>query len=139
MAFADERDELRPEVKIGTAGVVTYWIKVDGANAVATSAAFALFDSSGVALQAEMAVAPSDVADVGSMLSMAIPAITTLQDGARIDLRFTVDSVEHYDTMLFDVVRTPWVRSGGVSLNDLRRSAPMSTRCWIASGSGSGS
>lgn len=124
MAFAQERDELRAEVRKGTSATVTYWPKVDGLNVTATSAYFEVFGSSGQAIQAEQAASITAVADVGSRLDFAIPAISDYHDGARIDVRFTVSGTEHFDTMLFDVVRTPWLRSGGVSLNDLREERP---------------
>lgn len=124
MAFAQERDELRAEVKRATSGSVTYWPKVDGLNATVSAAYFEVFGSSGETLQAETSATISAVADVGSMLTFSIPAIDAYHDGARIDVRFTAGGTEYYDTLLFDVVRTPWLRSGGVSLNDLREERP---------------
>lgn len=120
MAFAQERDELRAEVRRDTPGTVAYWCKVDGVNSTATSAYYAVFDSSGRALQAEQAATITPVTDVGSRLDLSIPSIDSYEDGARVDVRFTVSGVEHYDTVVFDVVRVPYLRTGGVSLNDLR-------------------
>lgn len=120
MAFAQERDELRAEVRRNTSGIITYWTKADGVNSTASAAYYAVFDSSGRALQSEQAATITAVTDVGSRLDLAVPAIDSYEDGARLDLRFTVSGVEYYDTILFDVVRVPFLRSGGVSLNDLR-------------------
>jgi len=124
MAYAAERDDVRAEVRKDSSGTLAYWVKALGLNATASTAYYSIFDSDGAAIQAEAAATITAVSGVGSRLDLTIPAISSYQDGARIDLRFTVSTVEYYDTILFDVVKTPWLSSGGVSLNDLREERP---------------
>lgn len=131
MAYTSELRGLRQEVRLSTAGSLTFWPKVAGVgNVLASPTAghcyYGLFDESGVQIQATANVVPTTVGSI-SKLVLSVDAIAVLGEeySARVWWRQSGNTVEYADVEPFRVVRYPWV-APSVSLNTMLDDYPES-------------
>lgn len=123
MAYAQERDSLRQEMRQSVAGTVRYWPRVEGtgnvvASATASHNTYVVKDPSGAVVQASANATVTSVGSV-SQLDLSIPAISTLGEDYRVEITWRQNgaSVDYFDVVYFDVVLFPW-GAPSVTLND---------------------
>lgn len=132
-AYLFERDQLRQEIIRTAGGTISFWPKVPGTGAVSLFVdpdpgefSYVVYDPDGAEIDSGTGVAADAGDGESDVFNVPIAAGLELDENYRVEFSWTwpADGIARANTVLFDVVRTPFSSEELVSLRELQELRP---------------